>query len=271
MAISSEWMRFGEHTGFLARPERAEAPMPGVVVVQEAWGVDAHIEDVTRRFAAAGYVALAPDLFSENGERPAALSRERLAELLTFINTMPPAGWSDAKVREVALAKVPDAAARTRIAESFPAVMAQIVGSAALLPKVLAAAAFLRNEQPLTRGQKIGSVGFCMGGGLSALLACNDPQLGAAVIFYGMPPAPDLAAKIACPVLGLFAESDPRINAGVPPFTAAMKAAGTRFEAVTYEGAQHAFFNDGRPSYQARAARDAFVRTLSLFRETLAA
>lgn len=271
MAISSEWVRYGSHAGFLAWAERAEAPMPGVIVIQEAWGVDAHIEDVTRRFAGAGYVALAPDLFSENGERPTALARDRLVELQIFMNTMPPAGWSDAKVRQDALAKVPQSGARERIEESFTAVVSKLVSSADLLPKVRAAVDWLRNEQPLTRGQEIGSVGFCMGGGLSALLACNDPQLGAAVIFYGMPPSPELAAKISCPVLGLFADDDPRINANVPPFSAAMKAAGKRLETVTYEGAQHAFFNDGRPSYQARAARDAFARTLAFLRETLAA
>ena len=74
MAILTETISKPELTGYLARPERAQGPLPGVLVIQEAWGVDAHIEDVTRRFAAAGYLALAPDLFSEGGKRPAPLA-----------------------------------------------------------------------------------------------------------------------------------------------------------------------------------------------------
>ena len=75
MAIKSEWVHYGDQIGYLARPERAAAPLPGVVVIQEAWGVNEQIEDVTRRIAAAGYLALAPDLFAVKGERPPALGR----------------------------------------------------------------------------------------------------------------------------------------------------------------------------------------------------
>lgn len=74
MAIKSEWVRYGDQVGYLAVPELAATPLPSIVVIQEIVGVDEHIEDVTRRVAAAGYVALAPDLFSVNGERPPALT-----------------------------------------------------------------------------------------------------------------------------------------------------------------------------------------------------
>ena len=69
MALKTEWVRYGSRSGYFAMPERAATPLPAVVVIQEIWGVEEHIEDVTRRIAAAGYAALAPDIFSENGER----------------------------------------------------------------------------------------------------------------------------------------------------------------------------------------------------------
>ena len=74
MAIKSEWIRYGEGSGYFAWPEKATGPVPGVVVIQEIGGVNEHIEDVTRRIAAAGYAALAPDLFAVDGKRPPALT-----------------------------------------------------------------------------------------------------------------------------------------------------------------------------------------------------
>ena len=91
MAIKGEWVRYGDQIGYLARPERAAAPLPGVVVIQEAWGVNEQIEDVTRRIAAAGYVALAPDLFAVKGERPPALSRQRIEKAMAFMQRLPQA------------------------------------------------------------------------------------------------------------------------------------------------------------------------------------
>jgi len=65
-------------SAYLARPRPASGPLPAVVVIQEVWGVDGHIEDVTERLAAAGYMALAVDLYSAGGGRPAALTVERV-------------------------------------------------------------------------------------------------------------------------------------------------------------------------------------------------
>jgi carboxymethylenebutenolidase len=263
-------VRFGAepYAGYFCYPERAQQPLPAVVVLQEAWGVDEHIEDVTRRFAQAGYAALAPDLFAQGGERPAALTRERLTELQGFVNTMPPAAWGDAELRAQELAKRPADAAQ-RIGDSLGVMMSHAMNASAMLPALLAATGWLRGECPTTRGQKVGAVGFCMGGGLSGLLACHDPELAAAVIFYGRLPTLDRVPEIRCPVLGLYGELDANVNAQIAPLTEAMARAGKRFEPVVYPGAQHAFFNDNRPSYDARASRDAFVRTLDLFRGTL--
>ena len=88
MAIKGEWIRYGDQAGYLARPERAADPLPGVVVIQEVFGVNSQIEDVTRRIAAAGYVALAPDLFAVEGERPAPLSQERIAAAMRIMGRL---------------------------------------------------------------------------------------------------------------------------------------------------------------------------------------
>jgi carboxymethylenebutenolidase len=270
MGLKVEAIRYGAEAniGYFAFPERVTAPLPAVVVLQEAWGVDAHIEDVTRRFAFAGYAAFAPDLYARGGERPAALRPERLAELQAFMNTAPTI-WRDPAAREAELAKRPGAE-RARIEESFGEMASRVGNLEPFVPSVLSATRWLREECNITRGQKIGSVGFCMGGGLSALVACCDPAHAAAVVFYGSSPAATLVSRIRCHVLGLYGALDDRVNAQVPAFEEAMGRTGKRFEKVIYQGASHAFFNDGRPTYNADASRDAFVRTLQFLRSELA-
>jgi carboxymethylenebutenolidase len=271
MGLKTETVSFegGEYTGYLAMPSRASGPLPSVIVLQEAWGVDAHIEDVTRRFALAGYAALAPDLFATKGVRPAPLAAPRMAELLAFVNTAGPAIFMDEGKRNEALgALAPDH--RARVGESMGALFGGIRDLGKYVPPVVAAARFLRDEHTPTRGQKVGSVGYCLGGGLSALLACHDPKLAVACIYYGSAPAADLVPKIQCPVFGFYGGTDTRVNVGIPAFAEAMKSAGKKFESHVYEGADHAFFNDERPSYHAGASRDAFARTLEAFRTLLA-
>jgi len=268
MAIKTERVQYGEDGGYLAWPERAAAPLPAVLVIQEAWGVDDHIEDVARRFAGAGYAALAPDLYAHGGGRPAPFSRERMAAFQAFMNSLPPQAWGDPRAREAALANLPEKE-RAEVGETYGLLFGAGLQPQRWIEPLLAGSRFAREQCALTRGRKVGSVGFCMGGGLSAFLACSDPGLSAAVVFYGSAPPAEKIAQIRCPVLGLYGGKDARVNAGIPGFEQAMKAAGKRFEHHVYEGAQHAFFNDGRPSYDADAARDAFVRTLEFFRSAL--
>jgi carboxymethylenebutenolidase len=272
MPLEIDTIRYGadgEHSGIFALPGRGARPLPGIIVIHEAGGLDPATEDIARRFAAAGYAALAPDLFSLRGERPAALTRERVAELYAFANAVGMANLVDARSREQALAARPEAE-RARLGESIAAMFAAAVALDAHLPALVAAARHLRDDNPVTRGQKIGSVGFCMGGGLSALLACSVPDLGAAAIFYGVAPSEERVARIRCPVIGFYGALDARINAGIPGLVAAMQKHGKAFEYHVYEGAGHAFFNDYRASYDVRAARDAFVRVLAFFRQHLA-
>jgi carboxymethylenebutenolidase len=270
MGLKVEWIRYGAepHLAYFCYPERAAAPLPSVIILQEAFGVDLHIQDVTRRFAMAGYAAFAPDLYAKAGERPAQLANERLVELKDMMNEAP-AAWRDEATRTDWLAKK-TAPERERILETLAALRETMGKMAALVPIVLAAASWLRLECVTTRGQKVGVVGFCLGGGLSGLLACNDPQLAAAVAFYGAPPPANLVANIRCPLMGLYGSLDTNITTQVPAFAEAMKGAGKRFESVVYEGAQHAFFNDTRPAYHVGAARDALARVLTFFRAELA-
>jgi carboxymethylenebutenolidase len=270
MSIEGAWIRYGEGSGYFARPAKATARLPGVLVIQEIGGVNAHIEDVTRRVAAAGYAALAPDLYAVDGRRPEALAADRIGEAFGFAATLPPGTMFDPATREAALAKL-DAADRLRIKDTFGQMYAFAApGHAESLMAPLARAfRHLREERTETRGRKTACVGFCMGGGLSALLACDEPEVSGAAIFYGMAPPAAKVAGIACPVIAFYGAKDQRVNAGIPGFQEAMRAAGKSFEHVVYDSAGHAFFNDDGPSYDADAARDSWARLMAFFSRTL--
>lgn len=268
MAIEGEWIEYGDQIGYFAVPKRAAKPLPGVIVIQEVYGVNDNIEDVTRRIAAAGYAALAPDIYATNGRRPEALRRERADEAFAFMATMPPASRFDPAVREAAMAALPEDK-RSRIDESFKKIFSMINFMPSYIAPLRKAVAHLASERPETRGGKIGCVGFCMGGGLSALLACEEPEISAAAVYYGNAPAPEKIAGIRCPVIAFCGERDQRINAGIPAFEGAMKEAGKSLEYHVYEGANHSFFNDDGPAYDVKASRDSFARLLGFFAKNL--
>ena len=115
----------------------------------------------------------------------------------------------------------------------------------------------------------IGAVGFCYGGGMVHVLSTRLPNLAAGVPFYGNHPAASEAAKVKAPLLIHFAGIDERINAGWPPYEAALKAAGARYTAHTYAGTQHGFNNDTTPRFDAAAAKLAWERTLAFFNQHL--
>lgn len=270
MAITGEWIRYGEGSGYFARPVGAPARLSGVLVIQEVGGVNEHIEDVTRRVAAAGYAALAPDLFAVDGKRPDALTKKRIAEAFGFGAKLPSGAMFDPATREAELAKLGEAD-RLRFKETFGQMFSFAAPGRAesLMGPLVRAFRHLREERTETRGQKIGCVGFCMGGGLSALLACDEPELSGAAIFYGMAPSAEKIANIRCPVIAFYGAKDQRVNAGIPGFQEAMRVAGKSFEHHVYDGAGHAFFNDDAPSYDANAARDSYARLLAFFSKML--
>jgi carboxymethylenebutenolidase len=264
MGVRTDWIRYGQEQAYLALPDRAALPLPGVIVIQEIWGVDEHIEEVTRRIAAAGYAALAPDLYASGGERPEALARPRIAETQAFVKRLPPGSFGDPGAREAELARLPEAE-RRQITETFARLFAGMGKRDGHLSSLRSAVRHLRIDRPETRGQKVACVGFCMGGGLSALLACEEPELAGAAVFYGSAPPEAKVPAIACPLIAFYGEKDARVNAGIPVFQEAMRRAGKQFEHHVYDGAGHSFFNDSSGSYEVRAARDSFARLLSFF------
>ena len=134
-------------------------------------------------------------------------------------------------------------------------------------PDFLAAAAALK-AHPDCAG-KIGTVGFCYGGGMAHFLATKLPDLAAAVPFYGNHPPAEDAAKVKAPLLIHFAGVDERINAAWPAYETALKAAGARYTAHTYAGTQHGFNNDTTPRFDAGAAKLAWERTMAFFNQNL--
>jgi carboxymethylenebutenolidase len=208
----------GTLMGYLARPSDGE-PGPGVIVIQEWWGVDEHIKEVTRRFAQEGYVALAPDLYHGQVVSEPDEARKLVMEL-----------DMEQAVREIQQA-----------------------------------ISYLLEQAEVT-GDQVGVVGFCMGGRLTLMTARAANNVGAAVAFYGTPLPPEDAQEIQAPVLGLYGEEDGGIPVeNVEAMQEALDEAGIENSFTIYPGAQHAFFNDMRPSYDAEASADAWQQTLDWF------
>ena len=278
MELVSEWVDYGSPAGavaaYLARPRPASGPVPGVVVIQEVWGVDHHICDLVDRFATAGYLAMAPDLYSAGGGRPPVLAPERVANAKEFLNTIPPAEWmavlGDEARRAGALGELPAGEGQV-VGETLGALFSGAGGDPERHLKVLRSAVAFLHAHPACAGRAVGSVGFCLGGSLSALLACDEPQLGAAVVFYGSSPAAEKVSSIRCPLRGFYGRDDPRIVSGLPSFEEALGEAGVDHELRIYPDTGHAFFNDTRPSYRPEAARDAWGRMLAFFAQALGA
>jgi len=131
----------------------------------------------------------------------------------------------------------------------------------------VAAFAWLK-ARPETNG-KIGTVGFCYGGGMVNFLATRLPELSAGVAFYGSAPALEDVPKIKAALLIQSAEVDERINASWPGYETALKEAKVRYERYQYPGTQHGFNNDTTPRFDAGAAKLAWERTLAHFNKYL--
>lgn len=228
--IVAEYIRYaspnghGEVRAYRVRPAKPTGKLPGVVVVHENRGLNPYIEDVARRVAKAGFIALAPDGLSSVGGYPG----------------------NDDKGRE----------------------LQKQVDPARLMNDFFAAIEFLAKDEAATG--KVGITGFCYGGGVSNAAAVAYPELAAAVPFYGRQAKPEDVPKIKAPLLLHFAETDPNVNATWPAYEAALKAAGTRYEAHVYPGTGHGFHNDSTPRYDEAAAKLAWERTLAWFRRHLA-
>ncbi len=139
---------------------------------------------------------------------------------------------------------------------------------AAVVNADLDAAADYAKQIPAANG-KIAVAGFCWGGSKSFAFAAHRKDLSAAFVFYGTSPAD--VTTITAPVYGFYAGNDARVGATIPATTEAMKAAGKKYDPVTYEGAGHGFMRAGEApdaSPANKAAREqGFTRLVTLTKE----
>ena len=204
-------------SGYLAKP--ASGSGPGLVVIQEWWGLNRHIREVTDRFATRGFVALAPDLYHGT------------------------------------VVAEPDEAGKEMMALDLGRAARDLSGAVDLL-------------QALSKRDKIGVTGFCMGGGLTLTLACQRPDaIGVAVPWYGVIPWPEAQpdwSALEGSIVAHIAEKDEFFGPqAAGQLDAELQELGKDATFHVYEGAEHAFFNDNRPEvYNAEHAQTAWDRTL---------
>jgi carboxymethylenebutenolidase len=219
---------------YVARPEgKPGVRRPGLLLIQEIFGVNPHIQDVVRRFAAAGYVVVAPDIFYRAGHW-LSFGYDQMAEARPIVATLKP---------ELVIG---DMAAALEFLAAQPDVDPNRLGSVGYC--------------------------FGGRASLIAATRFND-RIKAAAVYYGGgivsddPAAPiNQVGNIKCPVIGFFGGLDKHI----PPEHAqkleqALTEAGVANEVYCYPYADHGFFCDARPSFHPRAAEDAWVRTLAFF------
>ena len=197
---------------------------PIILVISEIWGVHEYIKDSTRRFAKAGYYAIAPELF----------------------------------VREGGVAQLPN------VQDVLKIVLAQkreqTLGD-------LTAAVDWAKKRPNVKADCVGVTGWCWGGSTTIQVAATNPDMKAAVAWYGPVARPyqgasgpvtgfDLAKDIKIPFLGLFGETDQNPKPeDAKKFGEMVRATNPNVEVVVYPGAGHGFHADYRPSYNKAAAR----------------
>jgi len=139
---------------------------------------------------------------------------------------------------------------------------------AATVDNAVATVAYLSTLDPVNG--KVGAVGFCWGGGLVNQLAVADPNLKAAVAYYGMQPPAEAVPNIKAAMLLHYAGLDQRINAGIDAYRKALEDDGKTFEIFVYDGVNHAFNNDTSAArYDKAAAGLAWTRTVEFFKKYL--
>jgi carboxymethylenebutenolidase len=204
---------------------------PVVIVIHEVYGLTDWIRAVADRLAGEGFIAIAPDMLS--GKGPGGGGTERFASRDDVVKA----------VRGVTAAEVVTMLdATVRYGKNLPAATG-----------------------------KFGVIGFCWGGGQSFNYATVNPDLGAAVVYYGPSPQPELLTTVRAPVLGLYGEDDARVNTTVGPAEAKMKELGKSFVAHTYKGAGHGFLRaqEGRDNANLEASRKAWPATIEHLKKYL--
>lgn len=214
----------GHVHGYLALPPAGTGP--GLIVIQEWWGLTSHIVDVSDRFAAEGYVVLAPDLFG---------------------------------------------GATTHDKDEAESLMQQLPVEQAARD-LSGAVDYLLAHDAVT-SERLGAVGFCMGGGFVLVLAAqHGATIAAAVPFYGVLQEPVDFSGMDAEVLGHYGEQDDSIPAeAARELAERIHAESGRPAEFLFYPAGHAFFNDTNllGTYDEESARTAWVRTLEFLRTRL--
>jgi len=225
----------GNMSGFLARPS-ADAKYPGVVVVQEAFGLNAHIKDVTARLAREGYVALAPDLYYR--EKDAVVGYDNLPEAIRLMM-----GLSDDKI-------VKDMGAAVSYLQRQPGVRADRIGLTGFC-----------------MGGRVSFLTACLNPAVKAAVPFYGGGIGNNAPSDRTPKAPlDYAEQLRAPVLLFFGDQDAFIPLDeVEKIKRRLAELKKQAEVVVYRGADHGFFCNERPSYHAESAKDAWTRLLTFF------
>ena len=213
----------GTMRGYMARPTGSSGPWPAVLVIHENRGLNPYVEDVVRRFGAAGFLAFGPDALTPLGGYPG----------------------NDDDGRN----------------------MQRELDRGAMTEDFVAGAEFLMGHDESTG--RVGTVGFCFGGGMVNTLAVRLPNLGAGAPFYGSQPAVEDVPRIQAPLLIHYAGLDERINAGWPAYETALEANGKTFTMHMYADVNHGFHNDTTPRYDQAAATLAQERTIAFFNRHL--
>ena len=125
------------------------------------------------------------------------------------------------------------------------------------------------NGLPAVLKDRVGTIGFCWGGGQSFRYATNNPNLRAAVVCYGPPPDTAAIRRIKAPILGVYGESDERITGSLPEVTAEMRSAGKTFTYDVYPGTGHGFLKPGRQGSDGPQVQQAWTRILQFFHARL--
>ncbi len=214
----------GTAPGYLAVPESGSGP--GVVVLQEWWGLDDSIKRYCDNFAEEGLLAIAPDLYRGD------------------------------------TTEQPDEAEQKMMAMDMDHTELELRGAVDYL-----------SEHEATSGSSVGSVGFCLGGGLSVWAAAANPKVGATVTYYYVMPhgKPDFS-KIKAPVLGHFGTADDFVPVDdAEALQKEMSDAGVDVDFEFYDGAGHAFANDHNRlgTYDEGKAGEAWQKTVDFLKRHL--